>query len=138
MFVTTHTIVASTIAIKTGNPYIYLPFAAVDHFALDTVPHFGGKWAGKNFKVLTALDATFGIGLFLILARYTKFSILILFAVCLLAGWPDLILAYQKFINPKRLKKFGEFYAGIQKSESFPGIIIEVAIVLVCLLLIFV
>jgi len=138
VLVTTHTIVASTIAIKTGNPYLYLPFAAIDHFTLDTFPHFGGKWVDKNFKLVTALDATFGIVLFLILARYTKFSILILFAVCLLAGWPDLVMLYQKLTKTKKLPKFKKFHSGIQKLESFPGLLIEVVIVLGCLLLIFV
>ncbi|RJO60533.1 hypothetical protein C4544_05000 [candidate division WS5 bacterium] len=137
MLVTTHTIIASTIAIKTGNPWIYLPFAASEHFIFDTFPHFGGDWVKKNFRLMTVIDAIAGITLFLILARYTKFSILILFAVCLLAGWPDLVMLYQKLTKTKKLPKFKKFHSGIQKIEFPLGILIEVAIVLGCLLLIF-
>lgn len=137
MLVTTHAVVASTVAIKTGNPYIYLPFAAADHFLLDTFPHFGGKWAEKNFRPMVVVDAILGITLFLILARYTHFSVFILFAVCLLAGWPDLIMLYQKITKTKKLPKFKKFHSGIQKLESLPGVLIEIAIVLGCLMLIF-
>lgn len=135
MLVTTHTIIASTVAIKTGNPYLYLPFAAADHFLFDTFPHFGGKWVDKNFKLVTALDATFGIALFLIIAFYThsKFSVVILFAVCLLAGWPDLTWLTKR----NRFSKFKVWHAGIQKLESFSGLLVEVAIISACLLLIF-
>ena len=138
MFVTTHAVVASTIAIKTGNPYIYIPFAALDHFLLDMMPHFGGKIVGNNFKIFTALDAVCGITLFLILARYTEFSVLILFAVCFLAGWPDLVHLYQRVIDPKKMEKFQKFHCGIQKFEFPAGILIEIVIVAGCLALIFV
>jgi hypothetical protein len=137
MLVTTHAVVASTVAIKTGNPYLYIPFAMVDHFLLDTFPHFGGKWVKKRFRPMVVLDVILGITLFLILARYTQFSIIILFAVCLLAGWPDLILVYRKFISPKVFPRFGKFHSDIQKFESFPGVLIEIVIVLGCLWLIF-
>lgn len=137
MLVTTHTIIASTVAIKTGNPWIYMPFAAVDHFVLDTIPHFGGKFLDKHFRLLTVIDAIVGITLFLILARYTKFSVLILLAVCLLAGWPDLVMLYQKMTGTKKLPKFKKFHSGIQKYETSSGIVFEFAIVLFCLLLIF-
>ena len=138
MLVTTHAVVASTIAIKTGNPYLYIPFAMADHFLLDTFPHFGGKWVSKNFKPMVIVDAILGITLFLILARYTQFSVIILFAVCLLAGWPDLVLAYQKFVNLRKWPRFGKFHSDIQKLESPPGVLIEIAIVFGCLWLIFI
>lgn len=134
MLVTTHALVASTVAIKTGNPYLYVPFAAVDHFLLDAFPHFGGDIVKKNFRLFALIDAIVGVTLFLILARYTKFSILILFAVCFLAGWPDLLWLTKR----KKFPKFFKFHENIQKLESFSGILIEVAIVLVCLLSIFV
>ncbi|MEK7447346.1 MAG: hypothetical protein AAB632_00900 [Patescibacteria group bacterium] len=137
MLVTTHAMIASTVAIKTGNPYIYLPFAAADHFLLDAFPHFGGEVIEKHFRPMVVLDAVLGITLFLILARYTEFSVFILFVVCLLAGWPDLILAYQKFINPKKLPKFAKFHVGIQKLEFPLGVLIELVIVSGCLMLIF-
>lgn len=138
MLVTTHAVVASAVAIKTGNPYLYIPFAAADHFLLDTMPHFGGKWVKKNFRLVTAFDAFCGIILFLILARYTQFSVLILFAVCLLAGWPDLVMVYQKWVNPKILPKFFKFHKNIQRSEFPSGIFIEIAIVSGCLMFVFV
>jgi len=137
MLVTTHTIVASTIAIKTGNPYIYIPFAALDHFLLDMMPHFGGKLVEKDFKLFTVLDAFCGITLFLILARYTQFSVLILFAVCFLAGWPDLIHLYRRLVNPRGAAKFQKFHDDIQRLEFPAGILIEGLLVLGCLLLIF-
>lgn len=134
MLVTTHAVVASTIAIKTGNPWIYLPFAASEHFIFDSFPHFGGDWVKKNFRLMTVIDAIFGIILFLILARYTKFSVLILFAVCLLAGWPDILWLTKR----KKCKKFFKFHKDIQKHEFPAGIFIELVIVLGCLALIFV
>ncbi len=136
MLVTTHTVIAATVAIKTGNPYLYFPFAAADHFAFDTMPHFGGDWVNKNLKLVTALDAIVGISIFLAIAFFThsKFSVLILFAVCLLAGWPDLIWLTKR----KHFPKFKKWHAGIQKFETSPGIILEIAVVLFCLLLIFV
>ncbi len=134
MLVTTHAMVAATVAIKTGNPYIYIPFAAADHFTFDAFPHFGGKWINDHFKSVAIIDAVVGITLFLILARYTKFSVLILLAVCLLAGWPDLLWLTKR----RRFPKFFKFHAGIQKFEATSGILIEVAIVAVCLALIFV
>lgn len=133
MLVTTHTVIASTIAIKTGNPYIYLPFAASEHFVLDTFPHFGGEWTEKNFRLMTVVDAIVGITLFLILARYTQFSVLILFAVCLLAGWPDLLWLTKR----KKFPKFFKFHKDIQKHEFPAGIFIELVIVVGCLALIF-
>ena len=138
MLVTTHAVVASTIAIKTGNPWIYLPFAAAEHFLLDTFPHFGGEWVKKNFKLMTVIDAICGIVLFLVLARYTQFSVLILFAVCLLAGWPDIVMVYQKLTKTKKLPKFKKFHKNIQKLEFPGGLVIELLIVSGCLLLIFV
>lgn len=137
MFVTTHALVASTVAIKTGNPYIYIPFALADHFLLDSMPHFGGKLVGKNFKVFTVIDAICGITLFLILARYTQFSVFILFSVCLLAGWPDLVHLYERLVDPKAFKKFQKFHSKIQRFEFPAGILIEIVIVVACLSLIF-
>ncbi len=137
MLVTTHTMIAATVAIKTGDPWIYIPFAGADHFIFDAFPHFGGKKVGKSFKLFTALDAVIGISLFLILAHYTKFSVLILFFVCLLAGWPDLVMLYQKLTDTKRLPRFKAFHRDIQKHESPGGIIFEIGIILFCLLLIF-
>ncbi|MDO8507377.1 MAG: hypothetical protein Q7S53_02310 [bacterium] len=139
MLVTTHTLVASTIAIKTGNPYLYLPFAAVDHFVLDTFPHFDAPWVRKNYYKMAAIDAFFGITIFLVLARYTKFSVLILFAVCLLAGWPDLVTLFKKLtgIKSKKVTKFINFHEDIQRLEFPAGIFIEIVIVVGCLLLIF-
>lgn len=137
MLVTTHAVVASTIAIKTGNPYIYLPFAAIDHFLLDTFPHFGGEVIEKHFRPMVVLDAVLGIALFLILARYTQFSVIILFIVCFLAGWPDLVMSYQKITKTKRLSKFKKFHSDIQKLEFPLGLLIEIVIVLGCLALIF-
>ncbi len=138
MLVTTHTMIAATVAIKTGNPWIYIPFAGADHFLFDAFPHFGGKKVGKNFKLFTVIDAIVGISLFLILVHYTKFSVVILFFVCFLAGWPDLVMLYQKLTDTKRLPKFKAFHSGIQKYETPAGIIFELGIVLFCLLLIFV
>lgn len=137
MLVTTHAVVASAVAIKTGNPYLYIPFAAADHFLLDTMPHFGGKWVKKNFRLVTAFDAFCGIILFLILARYTQFSVLVLFAVCFLAGWPDLIMLYQKLTETKKLSRFKKFHRDIQRLEFPAGIFIEIAVVSGCLWMIF-
>jgi|GEM_PF-2350481 len=139
MLVTTHAVVASTVAIKTGNPYIYIPFAVFEHFIFDTFPHFGGEWVKRNFKILTVIDAILGISLFLVMAFFThsKFSVLILFTVCFLAGWPDLIMLYQKMTKTKKLPKFKKFHSNIQKLEFPAGILIEIAVVLGCLLLIF-
>lgn len=138
MLVTTHAVVASTIAIKTGNPYIYLPFAAADHFILDTFPHFGGRWLKKNYRLMVVVDAMCGIALFLILARYTKFSVLILFIVCFLAGWPDLLTFLNRTGKKKRFTGLQNFHDNIQKLEFPLGIFIEFVIVLGCLMLIFV
>jgi len=83
---------------------------------------------------MVVLDAVLGITLFLVLARYTEFSVLILFAVCFLAGWPDILW----FVKHKKLSNFFKFHVGIQKLEFPAGIFIEIVIVMGCLLLIFV
>jgi len=135
MLVTTHTLIASTVAIKTGNPWIYIPFAAVEHFLLDMLPHFGKGplLKRRNFQIATLLDAIAGISLFFFLVSKTGFPIYMLFFIDFLAGWPDLVW----LLDSDRSSRFAKFHKKIQKFESPAGIVVEIGINLVCLYLIF-
>lgn len=139
MLVTTHTIVATTIAIKTGNPLIYIPAAILNHPILDALPHFGNERVDKKpyFNTAVAIDAVLGIGFFIFFVLKTNFPPLQIFVVDFLAGWPDLILAYNHLIDQDKFVKFQKFHAIIQKLESLWGIIVELFIWILCLYLIF-
>jgi hypothetical protein len=139
MLVTTHTIVATTIAIKTGNPLIYIPAAILNHPILDALPHFGNKEVEKNpyFNIAVSVDAVLGIGFFIFFILKTNFPPLQIFMVDLLAGWPDLVLGYNRFINLNRFVKFQALHSKIQKLESLWGAVIELSIWTICFYLIF-
>jgi hypothetical protein len=134
MLVTTHTIIATTIAIKTGNPWIYIPAAIINHPILDALPHFGGKKVTRaiDFKYEVALDAVLGITLYYFFITNTGFPPIQLFLIDLLAGWPDLAHVYNKYIDKNRFKIFQKYHRAIQKLESPFGIIIEIGIWFFC------
>lgn len=138
MFVTTHTIVATTIVLKTGNPWIYIPAAIINHPILDALPHFGSKKIEKSpyFNMLVFTDAIFGIGFFIFFLTQTHFPPLQLFMLDFMAGWPDLILFYNRYINPKIFVTFQKYHSLIQKLENPYGILLEIAINIFCLHLI--
>jgi hypothetical protein len=133
MLVTTHTIVATTIALKTGNPWIYIPAAIINHPILDALPHFGGKKVDKriDFKYEVLADAILGISFYIFFLTKTNFPPLQLFILDLIAGWPDLIHLYNRYIL------FQKYHRMIQKLESPYGIILEVTIWITCLWLLF-
>jgi hypothetical protein len=141
MLVTTHTLIATTIAVKTKNPYIYVPAALVNHFILDSLPHFGSRKIADSkskFLLATTFDAVLGISVFCAAIFYFRFPPVQLFLIDLAAGWPDLINAYQQFLNGKYFVRFQNWHANIQKFEYPLGILIEITIWLFCFYLLFV
>jgi hypothetical protein len=139
MLVTTHTIVATTIALKTGNPWIYIPAAIFNHPILDALPHFGGSRVQKriDFKYEIIADAILGIGFYALFITKTNIMPLQLFLLDLTAGWPDLIHVYNRYIEPSKYIVFQKYHRAIQKFESPYGIILEVTIWIICLWIIF-
>jgi hypothetical protein len=139
MLVTTHTLVATAIAVKTRNPSIYIPAALINHFVLDALPHFGGGFVNetKNFKMAMAIDALVGLSLFTIIVTSGIFPFLPLLALDLLAGWPDLLLVYNKLLKGNHFEKIQKWHAGIQKFESPWGILVDMLISGICIFLIF-
>lgn len=142
MFVTTHTMVAMTLTAATGNPLIYLPAAAINHPLLDMVPHFGfskQKYPGLRNKALIPMmvfDVFAGTTLFFLVLFKTGLPFWLLFLVCLLAAWPDLLILYQRFVNPKFAPKVKELHENIQ-TESPWFFWIELTIIGFCSYLIF-
>lgn len=143
MFVTTHAIIASTIAVKTGNPLIYIPAALLNHFVFDVFPHFGlsrEEYGVRGWKKilsrLVVFDAICGTLTFFYILRVSGFSFGELFLVNLLAGWPDLLGLYQNFFNPNFWPQFKGFHDGIQR-ESVWGIVIELLVISFCFWLIY-
>ena len=136
MLVTTHSVVAMTVAVKTGNPYIYIPFAILDHLILDQLPHYGMRsFNFERFKILTILDAVAGFFLFATFVYITNWPWWLLFLLCFLAGWPDILWFFGKKKNGF-LAKFKHFHKKIQNLESQGGILLEFAIIIFCLWLI--
>lgn len=137
MFVTTHTVVATTIAVKTGNPYIYIPAAFLNHLVLDAFPHYGNKVLRNRsfFKIAAFADAIFGFGFFLFFILKLDLPIINLLIIDLMAGWPDLLLFYNKIIDEKKFVLFQKWHSQIQKYEFRGGVFIEIALIGVCLFL---
>lgn len=129
MLETPHTIVAASIAVKTGNPFLALPLALLSHFVLDEVPHWNPHLTTKEgdvkkidpdgFKVII-IDSS----LALISGSVIAFSflpdikkVLLIFACCFLSALPDLVEAPYIFLNYKKewLRKWLFF----QKKHQF-------------------
>jgi hypothetical protein len=119
MFVTAHTLIAMTVAVETGNPWIFIPAAIVNHLILDLAPHFGPPkdWTKeqkrKNFFLLMPFDAVLGTATFFWVYLKTGFPFLPLFLICVLAGWPDLV-SLVHHLDKKRFAKFYKFHHKIQ------------------------
>jgi hypothetical protein len=133
--------IAMTIAVTTNNPAIYLPLAAVNHFLLDAFPHFGfpaDRYPGVRKKLtwpMVISDAIVGTSLFFFVLAKTEISFWLLFGVCFLAGWPDLLQLYRRQVNPKILPRFSKFHESIQ-TESPWLLILEAVTVVLCLMFI--
>lgn len=142
MLVTTHTIVAMSLAVVTKEPAIYLPLALINHPVLDMVPHFGfpekkyRKLRVDLFWPLVVLDAIMGTTSFFIVLHKTSMPFWLLFTVCLLAGWPDLLQLYRRKVNPGFLPRLSAFHEKIQ-TESPWLLPVEIGIVVACLSIIF-
>lgn len=136
MFVTTHALIASTIAIKTGNPYIYLPAGIGNHFLLDMIPHFGlpkdmeEPLKSRLFTGMIFLDVLFGTLTFLLLIKLFSLNPIWLFGLCLLAGWPDLVSLFER-VAKKGWKPLLVFHERIQP-ESYAGIVVELLLIAAC------
>lgn len=137
MLVTTHTLIATTIAVKTKNPYVYIPAALLNHFILDALPHFGSKKIADSkglFLITAAIDAAMGITLFFLVVYYLHFPPVQLFLIDLAAGWPDFMNLYQVLGGGKFVARFQNWHSKIQRLETPAGIIVEVFIWIVCLI----
>lgn len=136
MFITTHTVVATTIAVKTRNPYLYIPIIFASHFILDALPHSDGILK-HDFKTTVIIDAILGISFFIFFASRLDLPVMKLFLIDLLAGWPDLLPFYNKVIDKSKFTNFDNFHSGIQKFESKTGLLVEIVIIASCLFFIF-
>lgn len=141
MLVTTHTMVAMSLMATTGNPFVYVPAAIVNHPILDMIPHFGfskakyPKLRSQAMWPMIIMDAILGTSLFFVVLKFTHLPFWPLFGICLLAAWPDLFTLYQRKVNPKLAPKFLELHENIQ-NESPWFIFVELGIVILCLYLI--
>lgn len=141
MLVTTHTMIAMATAIVVKDPAIYIPLAVINHPLLDMVPHFG--FSDKHYKELrrdllwplVALDATGGTILFFVVLHKTGIPFLLLFLICLLAGWPDLAQLYHRKVKPI-FPRLSELHEKVQ-TESPWLLPLEVGIIAACLKVIF-
>lgn len=126
---TPHTIVAASIAIKTGNPYLAIPLCFLSHFVLDEIPHWNPnittKKRGvkivdpKSFKIilsdsLVALISGLIIAA-LVLPDMNKAILVIL--CCFIAVLPDVVEAPYIFLNYK--KKWLRSWLFFQKKHQF-------------------
>ena len=129
MLETPHTIVAASIAVKTGNPFLALPLALLSHFVLDKVPHWnphlttkGGevkKINPEGFKIIV-IDSSLALisGSVIALSFLPDIKkVLLILACCFLSALPDLVEAPYIFLNYKKewLKKWLFF----QKKHQF-------------------
>ncbi len=126
---TPHVIVASLIAVKTGNPLLAMPLALFSHFVLDEIPHWNPHITTKEGDVkviepksmkVIIIDSSLALasGLAIALSSLPDIKkMFIVLACCLLAVIPDLIEAPYIFLNYKKdyLKKWLSF----QKRHQF-------------------
>lgn len=148
MTATNHALSGALIGLAITQPVIALPLALVSHFMLDSVPHFGIKFAKspekrKLFHRYLLIDACLLtliiIGLFLAGAGW------LVFACLFLAGCPDFYQAYHYIAN-KKFHKTGQgitnnaytrFHKNIQVGkESEKGIFVEAPLAIIFIVII--
>lgn len=138
---TPHIIVASAIAVKTGNPVLALSLALFSHFVLDEVPHWNPHITTKEgdikiidpkSKKIIIIDSSIalvtGTTIALSMLPAVGKTILIL-ACCFMAVLPDLAEAPYIFLNYKKeyLRKLVFFQKKYQFNTNIIwGLIIQV------------
>lgn len=142
MLVTTHSMVAMALTVTTGNPYIYVPAAVVNHPILDMLPHFGfptekyPKLHDQAMWPMVLTDMIAGTSLFFLVLAKTGLPFWLLFGVCFLAAWPDLFTFYQRKVNPNLAPGFLKLHERIQH-ESPWYFWVDLTVIAVCIFLIF-
>lgn len=129
MLETPHVIVASAIAIKTGNPFLALGFALISHFVLDEVPHWNPHITTKegdvkvidrrSMKIIIA-DSTLALisGSVIALSALPDHKKMALVLACsFMAILPDLVEAPYIFLGYR--KKFLKKWLSFQKKHQF-------------------
>lgn len=147
-----HTIVGATLATKIGNPFLSLPLAFLSNFLIDLIPHWNphlytemnhdGKVSRKS-TLICIVDSTLAliIGLFLAFRFWPDFTkVVIILLGCFLAVLADILEAPYFFLGSKNkyLLKLISFQRKLQWNVSFiPGILSQVALILICSFLLF-
>ena len=129
MLETPHAIVAASIAVKIGNPYLAIPLSFISHFVLDEVPHWNPHITSKtgdvkvidpkSFKLILAdsiLALVSGIYIAASVLPDTRKALLIL-VCCFVAVLPDLVEAPYIFLNYK--KEWIHKWLFFQKKHQF-------------------
>lgn len=126
---TPHVLVASAIAVNTGNPFLAIPLAFLSHFVLDEVPHWNPHITTmegdvkvidrKSMKIIIA-DSSLALiaGSAIALSYLPDYEKFLLVLVCsLMAVLPDLIEAPYIFLDYR--KKYLKKWLSFQKKHQF-------------------
>ena len=141
MTATNHAITGAVVGLALGNPYLALPISLMSHYAMDTLPHFGGKWPIKsraflNYLIIEAL-LCFVIVLTLFLSKPHHYLLAMICAF--VAASPD-FFSFKYFKTLRADKKYipGRYFRfakGIQKKESPNNLKYDIAWFFVMLIL---
>lgn len=129
-----HTVTGAVIAVALPSPWLALPLAAVSHFILDAMPHYGSDkitTESRAFTYILAADTAMAAAFLLFLAVLQP-SNWMLAAICgVIAASPDLMWL-PKYISalrgreaPKEVNALESFHSRIQWYERPPGLIVE-------------
>ena len=148
-----HVAVGAAIAVQTGNPLIFLPLAFLSHFLVDFIPHWNpniyneikkfGKVSLKSNLIIIIdilLSLTFGLTIAMRFWPDTSRAIFFLLA-CFLAVLPDVIEAPYFYLKCKYpvLEKIIDFQRKHQgKTTMLLGLLIQMAVLIICFYLIFI
>jgi len=146
-----HTLVGATIATQIANPLLALPLALASHFVFDLIPHWNpslytetkklGKPTWQTNAIIT-IDVILSLimGFFVALRFWPDTGrIFLVIAACFLAVLPDLVEAPYFYLGVKNpaLKKFIAFQHKHQaKAKIIPGLLTQLATIIICLHLI--
>lgn len=129
MIALNHILTGSAIALAIRQPLLVAPIAFASHFVLDVIPHYiyGEPWS-KLFWASWTIDAVLSLSACLsILVGAPEFAfIMLLGGFC--AELPDLLWVYF-YTHGKPKHWFFGFHDKIQWSQTWPGLIVEVAYV---------
>lgn len=147
-----HVAVGAALAIRIPNPLISIPLAFLSHFIVDYIPHWNpslyteteksGKPSRKsNIIVLADVVLSLTLGFFIAFRFWPNSqrmaSILL---ACFAAVAPDAVEGFYFYLGMKMpfLKKLAKFQHEHQSTvRPLPGLLTQIATILICFYLIF-